>query len=144
MALGNQPGVNRDAVDKARSYLGLKGYVTSLSKDTLSGEQVVAAYHDLFRVEESFRMAKSDLRARPMFHHQRDSIEAHLTIVFAALAVTRHLTDTTGYSIKRIITTLRPVRDVMIRVRGQYVMAETPLDGTAAEIIAKLHASTGH
>ncbi|AVM00703.1 IS1634 family transposase [Gordonia iterans] len=144
VALGNQPGVNWDAVDKARSYLGLKGYVTSLSKDTLSGEQVVAAYHDLFRVEESFRMAKSDLRARPMFHHQRDSIEAHLTIVFAALAVTRHLTDTTGYSIKRIITTLRPVRDVMIRVRGQHVMAETPLDGTAAYIIAKLHASTGH
>ena len=79
-----------------------------------------------------------------MFHHERDSIDAHLTIVFAALAVARHLTDTTGYSIKRIITTLRPIRDVMIRVRGQHVMAETPLDGDAADIIAKLHDSTGH
>ncbi|MFM9379331.1 hypothetical protein [Gordonia sp. VNK21] len=75
-----------------------------------------------------------------MFHHERDSIEAHLTIVFAALAATRHLTDTTGYS----ISTLRPVRDVMIRIRGQDVMAETPLDADAADIISKLQASTGH
>ncbi|MFM9379330.1 IS1634 family transposase [Gordonia sp. VNK21] len=54
VSLGEQPGVNWDAVEKARSYLGLKGYVTSISADTLSGEAVVAAYHDLFRVEESF------------------------------------------------------------------------------------------
>ena len=37
-------------------------------------------------------MTKNDLRARPVFHHQRDAIEAHLTIVFAALALTRYLT----------------------------------------------------
>ena len=40
-------------------------------------------------IEKSFRMSKSDLRARPIYHRKRDSIEAHLTIVFAALAVTR-------------------------------------------------------
>ena len=40
---------------------------------------MIDAYHDLYQVERSFRMAKSDLRARPVFHHQRDAIEAHLT-----------------------------------------------------------------
>jgi hypothetical protein len=34
-------------------------------------------------------MTKSDLRARPVFHHERHAIEAHLTVVFAALAVGR-------------------------------------------------------
>ncbi|MEZ5212116.1 IS1634 family transposase [Gordonia sp. PP30] len=144
VSLGTRPGVNWDAVEKAREYLGLKGYVTSISTEKLAGDKVMAAYHDLFKVEASFRMAKTDLKARPMFHHERDSIEAHLTIVFAALAVTRHLTETSGYSIKRIITALRPVRDVMIRIRGQHVMAETPLEGDAADIVAKLRESAGH
>jgi hypothetical protein len=48
--------------------------------------EVIGKRHDLWHVERSFRMSKTDLRARPMFHHTRDAIEAHLTIVFAALA----------------------------------------------------------
>jgi transposase len=43
---------------------------------------VIAAYHDLWQAEASFRMTKSDLRARPVFHHEREAIEAHLTVVF--------------------------------------------------------------
>lgn len=50
-------------------------------------------------------MAKSDLAARPMFHRIRDSIEAHRTIVFAALAVSREAQARTGVSIKKIIQT---------------------------------------
>ena len=56
---------------------------------------IIIAYHDLFEVEKSFRMAKSDVHARPIFHHTRESIEAHLTTVFAALALSRHLLNTT-------------------------------------------------
>jgi len=52
-------------------------------------------------------MTKGDLRARPVFHHQREAIEAHLTVVFAALAVARHLQDAAGTSIKKIVQTLR-------------------------------------
>jgi hypothetical protein len=67
----------------------------------MDGAAVIAAYHDLWKVEQSFRMTKGDLRARPVFHHQREAIEAHLTVVFAALAVARHLQDTAGTSIKK-------------------------------------------
>ena len=79
---------------------------------------VVDAYRDLWQVEKSFRMAKSDLRARPIFHRERDAIEAHLTVVFAALAVSRHLQDTTGTSINKLVRTLRPLRTVQIEVGG--------------------------
>jgi hypothetical protein len=53
----------------------------------VTAEFVIAVDHQLFQIEKSFRMAKSDLQARPVYHRTRDSIEAHLTIVFAALAV---------------------------------------------------------
>jgi hypothetical protein len=43
----------------------------------------------LFKIEKSFRMPKSDLRARPVYHRKRDSTGARLTVVFAALAVSR-------------------------------------------------------
>jgi Transposase DDE domain len=69
-------GVERDLVERARYLAGLKGYVTNIDADTIDGPHVVTAYHELYQVERSFRMAKSDLAARPMFHRIRDSIEA--------------------------------------------------------------------
>jgi ParB/RepB/Spo0J family partition protein len=72
-------GLTLDLVERARQLAGLKGYVTNLPIATMDGAAVIAAYHDLWRVEQSFRMTKSDLRARLVFHHQRDAIEAHLT-----------------------------------------------------------------
>ena len=97
-------------IGRARQLAGLKGYVTSLPASKMDGAAVITAYHDLWRVEQSFRMTKGDLRARPVFHHQREAIEAHLTVVFAALAVARHLQDATGTSIKKIVQTLRTAR----------------------------------
>ena len=60
--------------------------------------EVIAKYHDLWHVEKSFRMSKSDLAARPMFHRMREAIEAHLTIVFAALAVSHAIQSRTDSS----------------------------------------------
>lgn len=97
---GATRGVDWPRVERARQLAGLKGYVYNINTDTMSRLEVITAYHGLFNVEASFRMAKSDLRARSMFHRKHDSIEAHLTIVFAALAVSRLLQDLTGLSIK--------------------------------------------
>ncbi len=86
-------------------------------------------------------MAKSDLAARPIFHRTRDSIEAHLTIVFTALAVARHLQTLTGLSIKKIVQTLRPLRTVTITIAGQQITAPTQ-PGPDAQAI--LDALPGH
>jgi hypothetical protein len=86
-------------------------------------------------------MAKTDLRARPIFHHQRDSIEAHLTVVFAALAVSRHLQERTGVSIRRFVRTLRPLRSVTVQIGGHQLTAEPTLTPEAAEIIRALSRS---
>ncbi len=66
--------LNQHLIDKAYALAGIKGYVTNLN---LPPEEIITAYHQLFEVEASFRMAKSDLKARPIFHRKRDAIEAH-------------------------------------------------------------------
>ncbi len=97
--------VNRALEQKNRDLAGIKGYVTNLPDP--DAHQVIAAYSQLLNVEKSFRMSKSDLAARPIYHHTRESIEAHLTIVFAVLAVSRWIEHTTGWSIRKFVTTAR-------------------------------------
>lgn len=60
-----------------------------------------------------------DLRARPLDDHQREAIDAHLNIVFAALAVTRLIEARTGWSIKKFVQTARRYRTVQIRACNQ-------------------------
>src|SRR5699024_12184806 len=93
---GGDRSLSQALADKARKLAGIKAYVTNLTH--LPADEVIDAYHRLFNIEASFRMAKSDLRARPIYHHTKDSIQAHLTIVFAALAVGRWIEAATGWS----------------------------------------------
>lgn len=141
---GTRPAIDQTLVDRARQLAGLKGYVTNIPNLRLTGNETVAAYHELFQVERSFRMAKTDLRARPMFHHEADSIHAHLTIVFTALAISRHLQDTTGHSIRRVIRALRPLRDITISIGEQELTATTPPGPDAQTILDTLAATITH
>lgn len=123
---------------RARRLAGLKGYVTNIEVTVMPAAEVIESYHDLWRVEQSFRMSKTDLRARPMFHHTRDAIEAHLTIVFAALAVARHLQEVTALSIRKIVQTLRPLQQISVRIAGHDHIAHDPLTPQAQEILHTL------
>ena len=135
--------LDQGLIDRARQLAGLKGYVTNLPPATLDGQGVIDAYHDLYQVERTFRMAKSDLRARPVFHHDRDAIEAHLTVVFAALAVARALQARTGVSRKKLVQILRPLRTVMIDIHGHTITAKPHLTDNAERILAALPPVTG-
>jgi hypothetical protein len=124
---GAAKAVNRELEAKARALAGIKGYVTNIADP--ASEQVIGAYQRLFQIEKSFRMAKSDLAARPIYHRTRDSIEAHLTIVFAALAVSRWIEDTTGWSIKKFVKTVRRYRTIQIQAGEHVITAADPLPG---------------
>lgn len=130
--------LNQATIDRARQLAGLKGYVTNLPKTVMAGAGVIAAYHDLWKVEASFRMTKSDLKARPVFHHLRESIEAHLTIVFAALAITHVLTTVTGTSIKKIVQILRNIRSATIEVGGEHITLDPKITPEAQELLTAI------
>jgi hypothetical protein len=99
---------------RAQSLVGLKGYVTNVPVEVMPATEIIAKYHGLWHVEKSFRMSKTDLRARPMHNRVREAIEAHLTIVFTALAVARCIQARTGLSIGKVVKQLRPLRSATI------------------------------
>lgn len=136
---GRVKQLNQRLIDKAYALAGIKGYVTNLD---LPDEQVINHYHRLFQVEKSFRMAKSDLRARPIFHHKRDSIEAHLTIVMAAMALGKTIEAKTGISVKQFVKTLRPIRSGVVTINGSDYPIEARIPEDTKLLIHKL--SAGH
>lgn len=106
------------SLTRARKLVGLKGYVTNIPATLMPAAEVISSYHDLWHVEQSFRMSKTDLRARPMFVRTKDAIEAHLTIVFTALAVAREAQNRTGLAIRNLVRQLRTLRSATISING--------------------------
>ena len=126
------------ALARARRLAGLKGYVTNIPASTMEAGEVIASYHELWHIEQSFRMSKHDLAARPIFHHQRDAIEAHLTIAMTSLAVARHLQQTTGITIKRLVQVLKPLQEVTISINGHQITAHPVITPQAERIVNSL------
>ncbi len=110
--------LDEPSLARARRLVGLKGYVTNIPANLMPADEVSTSYHDLWTVEQSIRMSKTDLRARPIFARTRDAIEAHLTIVFTAGAVSREVQDRTGLSLRRVLRTLRPLRSATVAING--------------------------
>lgn len=80
--------INHDLIADDARWGGLKGYLTNTGMPT---DEVYAAYHNLWQVERAFRIAKSKIEIRPMFHFTRRRIEAHVCICFVALKVYKEL-----------------------------------------------------
>ncbi len=73
--------IDLEAFENDSAWDGLKGYVTN---STLSDQEVIANYHNLWFIERAFRMNKTDLRIRPMYHRLKNRIEGHICICFCA------------------------------------------------------------
>jgi len=67
---------------------GLKGYITNTK---LTGQQVIENYKNLWHIEKAFRMSKTDLRIRPIYHRLKHRIEAHICIAFTAYCIYKEL-----------------------------------------------------
>jgi Transposase DDE domain len=135
---GATKSVNRDLEAKTRAMAGWKGYTTNLTGQ--SAQFVIDAYHQLWRIEKSFRMSKHDLQARPIYHHKRESIEAHLSIVFAALAVSHWIEHQTSWSIKKFVRTARRYRTVQIKAGRHILTAAEPLPDDLRDALATITA----
>ena len=81
--------VDQEKIKEDALWDGLKGYVTNTAFK--SPDEVIKNYQHLWQIERAFRISKTDLRVRPIFHRKRERIEAHLCIAFAAYAVFKEL-----------------------------------------------------
>ena len=80
--------IDYDKLESDAKWDGLKGYLTNAD---IPASEVYAAYHNLWHVERAFRISKSKIEIRPMFHFTRKRIEAHVCICFVALKVYKEL-----------------------------------------------------
>lgn len=80
--------ISSEKVYEDELWDGLKGYVTNTN---LPASQVVEQYHGLWTIERAFRISKTNIEMRPMFHFTSKRIEAHICICFVALKVYKEL-----------------------------------------------------
>jgi transposase len=106
--------LNEKLVERTTGLLGIKGYCTNIPREQLDDASVIARYHDLWQVEKAFRMAKSDLAVRPMYHRTRQSVHAHLAICFAALIMAKHIEMTCRASLRTVMDSLWRVTDAQL------------------------------
>ncbi len=139
---GATKSVNRTLEAKTRALAGWKGYTTNLVNQPATF--VIDAYHQLWHIEKAFRMSKHDLQARPIYHHLRESIEAHLSIVVAAMAVSHYIEAQTGWSIKKFVRTARRYRTVKIKAGRQIITAADPLSDDLRDAIANITGQLEH
>ena len=128
--------LNTSLKEKAENIAGIKGYLTNTK---LSASMITEKYHDLWKVEKAFRITKSDLEARPIFLRLDETIKAHVTIIFASLAISKILEIQTGESIHQIIKTISRIFTHTIQNKNtkQTTILETKLP--KSEICGKLN-----
>ena len=80
--------IDYDKFNNDKGWDGLKGYITNTQ---LSNKDIIENYRNLWYIETAFRMSKTDLRIRPIYHRLRNRIEAHICISFTAYCIYKEL-----------------------------------------------------
>lgn len=139
-AYNEKLGLNEELIKKSTKLLGIKGYYTDLDEQDLPTNMVIERYHELYRVEQAFRVAKSDLETRPIFHFKDEPIKLHLLICFLALTISKHIEIKTGLSIRRFITEAKKVTDARMqnKLTQKEVIVKGKITKELEELLAKL------
>jgi transposase len=80
--------IDRRKLENDKKWDGLKGYLTNAKMDK---DQIIENYQHLWQIEKAFRVSKSDLKIRPIYHRIQKRIEAHICINFVAYKVFKEI-----------------------------------------------------
>lgn len=80
--------INQNKINLDKKWDGLKGYITN---SKLKDDELIENYRELWQIEKAFRIAKSELKIRPIFHYKQRRIRAHICLNFAAYKVYKEL-----------------------------------------------------
>ncbi len=106
--------LNEELIEKTKKLLGIKGYYTNLEEQIADNKIIIERYHELHRIEQAFRVSKSDLETRPIFHFKDQPIKLHILICFMALAISKHIEIKAGVSIRKFLDETKKIVDGQI------------------------------
>ena len=129
--------LNEDLIKKTTALLGTKGYYTDIDESIADNKTIIERYHELYRIEQAFRVSKSDLQTRPIFHFKEEPIKLHMLICFMALAVSKHIELKTETSIRAFLTMAKKVSDA--RILNKITKKENRMRVTVPDKIKKLN-----
>jgi transposase len=134
--------LNDALIEKTKKLLGIKGYYTNLDESTADNETIMKHYHELYRVEQAFRISKSDLQTRPIFHYKEQPIKLHILICFMALVVSKHIELSTEISIRKFVDESKKVVDgeILNKITNKMVTVNAEPNQKMKDIISKLFA----
>jgi len=137
---GQKIELNKSLIDKTQKLLGVKGYYTNLEESSVNNNTVIERYKELYKIEHAFRIAKSDLETRPIFHYKQEPIRLHVLICFMALVISKYLETQTISTIKRIIHEGKKITDARLhnKVTGAHMTVRATLTPQIMDILQKL------
>jgi transposase len=127
-------------IGKTQKLLGIKGYYTNLEASIADNQMIIKRYHELYNVEQAFRISKNDLQTRPIFHFKEQSIKLHILICFMALVVSKHIELKTGVSIRKFIDESKKIVDgeILNLITNKIVTVKAHPTPKMKELFAKL------
>lgn len=132
--------LNQKLIDKTQKILGIKGYYTNLEESVVDNKTIIERYRELYKIEQAFRISKSDLQTRPIFHYKEGPIKLHLLICFMALVVSKHIELQTNTSIRKFIHECKKITDARLKnkLTGKNIKIRVSLTRKIIEILEKL------
>jgi len=128
--------IDEEKLKNDERWDGLKGYITNTA---LSSPEVVENYNNLWKIEKAFRISKTDLRIRPIYHRLRDRIEAHICISFMAYLIykelERMLAQQSEISIKQAINNINKMYEVVTDDNRTIRLKNTPHQQYILELV---------
>jgi transposase len=127
--------LNQDLINKTTLLLGIKGYYSNCNN--LTDQEIITHYQNLWNVEKAFRISKSDLKMRPIYHFKETTIKSHILICFMALAIAKYIEIKTKKSIKSVINLLEDATDTTIidKTTGEKITFEPEISREMEEIL---------
>jgi len=135
------PQIDEGKIKEDEKFDGYSTIITNCR--SLQGKNVLEAYHGLWKIEEAFRVLKSHIEARPIFHWTEKRIKGHIMLCFLAFLIERTLelklkAHQIDYSPPKIKAALNSLQFSEIECEGQIFYLRSPVEGLANDILRTL------
>ena len=139
---GQEVELNEALIEKTQKLLGIKGYYTNLEASQASNDAIIGRYHELYKIEQNFRISKNDLQTRPIFHYKEQPIKLHILICFMALVISKHIELKAGVSIRKFIDEAKKIVDgeILDHISNKIVTVNAQPTQKIKEMISALNA----
>lgn len=136
----NKMLLNERLIEKTSKLLGIKGYYTDLEETVASSKTIISRYHELYKIEQAFRVSKNDLQTRPIFHFKEDPIKLHILICFMALVISKHIEVKSALSIRAFTDRCKKVSDGRLfnKINKKELLIKSKVPDDLTKIILKL------